>query len=400
MTGRWSVGGLGIWMVCVVGLGVGAQVGWGADLSAVGSAALERAQAVKQQADLLRQQRLATQAASAMPATGLKRREGLYYFVSWSMPEPELKGHMREAFHLGATVVFRGLFEDDMRKTIERTKAVAVELDKEAPHTVLDPVMFRQFGVTAVPALAVAKDQQALIVEGAAPLKQLLRLLARADGGVTPLLEWAEEKTRSWDRGGPVTVSRPLMPALTGMRKSPSSLTKYPIQERDLQEAIKERLRHADTAALRREFAAKVKARLKQGPNLLLPKATEGRVFTVDLTQTVANDIPNHDGSAILVKAGTEVNPLAYVTYRHRLVVIDGRDKAQVRFAQDQVRAFGAASVKVLLTAGDYEEVAKLVQDRVYWLQPDLLTRFQIAHVPSVVTQNGPMVQVEERRIE
>ena len=80
--------------------------------------------------------------------------------------------------------------------------------------------------------------------------------------------------------------------------------------------------------------------------------------------------------------------------------MIDGRDKAQVRFAQDQVRAFGAASVKVLLTAGDYEEVVKLVQDRVYWLQPDLLTRFQIAHVPSVVTQNGPMVQVEERRIE
>ena len=81
-------------------------------------------------------------------------------------------------------------------------------------------------------------------------------------------------------------------------------------------------------------------------------------------------------------------------------IVIDGRDKAQVQFAQEQVQKFGAASVKVLLTAGDFEEVAKVIHDRVYWLQPDMLTRFQLAHVPSVVTQNGPMLQVEEHRIE
>jgi conjugal transfer pilus assembly protein TraW len=390
---------IGVGLVCVTGLVMGASVVRGADVSAVGAEALERAQAVKQQADLSRHQRLETQGTPGGSA-GIKRREGLYYFVSWSIPEPELKGYMREAFHLGATVVFRGLLDDDMRKTVERTKALAVELDKEAPHTVLDPVIFRQFGVTAVPALAVAKDQQALIVEGATSLRHLLRLLSRADGRVTPLLEWAEDKSRSWDRGGPVMVNRPVMPALTGIRKVPSTLTKYPIQERDLQEAIKERLRHTDTARLRRELGMKVKDRLKEGPHLTLPKATETRVFSVDLTQKFANDIPNHDGSAILVKAGTEVNPLAYVSYRHRLVVIDGRDKAQVHFAQEQVQKFGAAAVKVLLTDGDYEEVAKVVHDRVYWLQPDLLTRFQLAHVPSVVTQNGPLLQVEERRIE
>lgn len=199
--------------------------------------------------------------------------------------------------------------------------------------------------------------------------------------------------------GGPITTARPVMPAVVGLQKVPSDLTKYPIWERDLEEVFKERIRQTNMSPMKRELETKVKDRLKAGPGLTLPPVTESRTFSVDLTQRIDNDIPNHDGSAIVVKAGTQVNPLLYVSYRHRLVVIDGRDARQVAFAQEQVRQYGIDAVKVLLSDGDFESVARAVKDRVYWLQPEIIDRFKLQHVPSVVTQNGPVMKVEEVRL-
>lgn len=397
---QWYGSGLGLLLLGSVLLIHGE--GRAAD-SGTPSTAVESAQTIKRYAEQLRRQRLAGQKVEQSGAitqpVGIKRREGLFYFVSWSIPEQELKTTFREAFYLGATVVFRGLINDDMPKTIARIKAVAVDLNKEAPHVVLDPVIFRQFGITAVPALAIAKDQHALIIEGSASLRQLLNHLRRANSDVAPLSDWADGKARSWEMGGPITTARPVMPAVVGLQKVPSDLTKYPIWERDLEEVFKERIRQTNMSPMKRELETKVKDRLKAGPGLTLPPVTESRTFSVDLTQRIDNDIPNHDGSAIVVKAGTQVNPLLYVSYRHRLVVIDGRDARQVAFAQDQVRQYGIDAVKVLLSDGDFESVARAVKDRVYWLQPEIIDRFKLQHVPSVVTQNGPVMKVEEVRL-
>ncbi len=367
------------------------------------SSAVERAKAVSEEAKRLRQQRLMGPGpgapAGSLPVTGVKRREGIWYFVSWSIPEPELKTSLREAFRLGATVVFRGLTNDNMKETVERTKALAIALDREAPHVAIDPVIFRQFGIRSVPALAVAKDQQAVIVEGAAPVKYLLAVLSREEAGVKPIATWFDGQMRGWDFGGPSNELRPLTPSLTGIRTVATELPKYPILERDLQVVMQERFRTTDMRPFQRELESKVKERLKAGPGLALPVATESRTFAVDLTQRIDHDIANHDGSAVVVKAGTVVNPLAHLTYRHRLIVIDGRDPKQVAFAKEQIRHYGAYAVKVLLTEGDFEVVANALHDRVFWLQPEILSRFHLAHVPSVVTQNGPLLQVEEVRL-
>jgi len=98
----------------------------------------------------------------------------------------------------------------------------------------------------------------------------------------------------------------------------------------------------------------------------------------------------------VLIKAGTHVNPLTQVTLRQRFIVIDGRKLEHVAFAKQQVQQYGAAWVKVMLTAGDFEVVSKAIQDRVYWVLPEIVTRFKLEHVPSVITQNGPMLHVEE----
>jgi len=353
----------------------------------------DAAEAVRQQADLVRRQMV----PAAQPTTsGIKKRSGVFYLVSWSIPDAELKGYLREAFQLGATVAFRGLLDDDFKTTVARTKALAVELREQAPHTTIDPVIFRQLGVTTVPALVVANEQQALIVEGAAPLAHLLSVMVRENGDLKPLVEWYEGTQRSWERGGPIDVQRPAMPTLVGQKHVPTTLTRYPIWERDLEAVIRERIQQADWNAIQRKLERQVKDKLKQGPGIALTAATTSRAFAVDPTVQFDKDVKREDGATVLIKAGTQVNPLTQVTLRQRFIVIDGRNPQQVAFAKEQVQHYGAAGVKVMLTAGDYAAVSKAIADRVYWVLPEIVTRFKLEHVPSVITQNGPLLKVEE----
>ncbi len=353
----------------------------------------EAAEAVRQQADLVRRQMTPT----AQPMTsGIKKRSGVFYLVSWSIPDSELKGYLREAFKLGATVAFRGLIDDDFPKTIAHTKALALELRDQAPHTTIDPVIFRQLGITTVPALVIANDQQALIVEGAAPLARVLAMMVRENGELKPLAEWYEGTQRSWERGGPIDVQRPPMPTLVGLKRVPTTLTRYPIWERDMELVIRERIQQADWNALQRKLELQVRDKLKKGPGIALTAATTSRAFSVDPTVQFDKDVKREDGATVLIKAGTQVNPLTQVTLRQRFIVIDGRNPQHVAFAKQQVQQYGAAWVKVMLTAGDVEAVSKTIHDRAYWVLPEIVTRFKLEHVPSVITQNGPMLKVEE----
>ena len=354
----------------------------------------DAAEAVRQQADLVRRQMVPS--VAAQPTSGIKKRTGVWYLVSWSIPEPELKAYLREAYRLGATVAFRGLIDDDFKKTLARTKALALELREQAPHTTLDPVIFRQLGVTTVPALVVANEQQALIIEGAAPLAHLLTVMVRENGELKPLVEWYEGTRRSWERGGPIEVHRPAIPTLVGLRHVRTTLARYPILERDLEAVIRERIQQADWNALQRQLDTQVRDKLKSGPGIALPRATTSRVFSVDPTVQFDKDVKREDATTVLIKAGTHVNPLTQVTLRQRFIVIDGRKLEHVAFAKQQVQQYGPARVKVMLTAGDFEVVSKAVQDRVYWVLPEIVTRFKLEHVPSVITQHGPMLQVEE----
>jgi len=163
-----------------------------------------------------------------------------------------------------------------------------------------------------------------------------------------------------------------------------------------MEAVIRERIQQADWNALQRQLDTQVKDKLKHGPGIALPRATASRAFSVDPTVKFEKDVKREDGATVLIQAGTQVNPLTQVTLRQRFIVIDCRNRQQVAFAKQQVQQYGAAAVKVMLTAGDFQAVSKTIQDRVYWVLPEIVTRFQLEHVPSVITQNGPMLKVEE----
>lgn len=163
-----------------------------------------------------------------------------------------------------------------------------------------------------------------------------------------------------------------------------------------MEAVIREKIKQADWNALQRQLETQVREKLKNGPGVALPRATASRVFSVDPTVQFDKDVKREDGQTVVIQAGTQVNPLTQVTLRQRFIVIDGRNRQQVAFAKQQVQQYGAAFVKVMLTAGDFEAVSKRIQDRVYWVLPEVVTRFKLEHVPSVITQNGPMLKVEE----
>jgi conjugal transfer pilus assembly protein TraW len=154
-------------------------------------------------------------------------------------------------------------------------------------------------------------------------------------------------------------------------------------------------MRRVDWGKVRDDLQRRVVERLHEGPNIGLQPATSSRVFTVDVTQRYEHDISNHDGTAVVVKGGTEINPLTRIALSHRYVVIDGRDAKQLTYAQSLIQRYGFG-VKILLSAGDVSEVAKQLQRRVYWVQPEMVSKFQLAHVPSVISQNGPVLKIEE----
>lgn len=85
-----------------------------------------------------------------------KDQPRIMMFVSFSLPEAELKQRVADAAHYGIPVIIRGMVNGNMRQTatavgrlVKETKTGGVEIE---------PTLFRLFSVTAVPQLIVTCD--------------------------------------------------------------------------------------------------------------------------------------------------------------------------------------------------------------------------------------------------
>jgi len=88
---------------------------------------------------------------------------GLLVFVSFSMSEQSLKAWAMQAKKAGGTLVLRGLVENSLKQTLERVQEV---LGADNLYVLnIDPVAFKTFGITSVPAVVVTEVQQRIIQE-------------------------------------------------------------------------------------------------------------------------------------------------------------------------------------------------------------------------------------------
>lgn len=79
-------------------------------------------------------------------------------FVSFSMPENELKTRVGEAAALKIPVVLRGMVNGDMRQTANAVAKLVKDTNNGGVQ--IDPTAFRRYGVTAVPVLIVVCGEQ------------------------------------------------------------------------------------------------------------------------------------------------------------------------------------------------------------------------------------------------
>ncbi|WP_105668140.1 type-F conjugative transfer system pilin assembly protein TrbC [Cronobacter dublinensis] len=99
------------------------------------------------------------------------------YFVSLAIPREGLVPMLKDAqrYHIPATI--RGLVNNDMRKTA----AAMFELSKidNSLGVQVDPTLFSDYGVTAVPALVVTCPGHFDVIRGSLPLQQALERVAQ-----------------------------------------------------------------------------------------------------------------------------------------------------------------------------------------------------------------------------
>ncbi|BDV41518.1 hypothetical protein GURASL_04410 [Geotalea uraniireducens] len=166
----------------------------------------------------------------------------------------------------------------------------------------------------------------------------------------------------------------------------------YQIAERDALTEIEQRAKGVDWSKVVRRKAIED----YDGPQdrVLLPRAAKDRRFPVDMTWTLATDIPDGKGG-VLYPQGYTFNPLDYITFTKTLVVINGNDPAQVKwFASSEYN--GRIDVMLLLTEGYYRSLGKRLDVPLFYADGAIVDRLRLEAVPSIVRQEGKVMVVNE----
>ncbi len=166
----------------------------------------------------------------------------------------------------------------------------------------------------------------------------------------------------------------------------------YEIKEECLLSYVKRKAGEIDMQALHESISKKVGKSYAQHSSVSLnvPSATEERVRYVDPSVNVRNPLYDHTGEMIF-PAGV-VNPLDHVSLSKSILVLR---EDQVKRALEEIGKRGEKPI-LLLTDGNVREASLIAGRPAYKASPFMLRRLQIEKVPSLVTQEGRKLRVEE----
>ena len=174
----------------------------------------------------------------------------------------------------------------------------------------------------------------------------------------------------------------------------------YSIAEKDALAEIRERASQIDwTKYFNRKRMAEAVKNYRPDNIARLPRATENRTFTVDMTYTLEFDIPDGKGG-ILYPKGYTFNPLSYVQLPNILVVIDASDDRQVKWLSSSEYITDYRTM-LLITGGSAWDTAHRLERPVFYATRQIVDRLQLKAVPSVIRQlSDKYMQVQEVEIE
>lgn len=167
----------------------------------------------------------------------------------------------------------------------------------------------------------------------------------------------------------------------------------YEIAEEDMLSYVRRKAGEIDMRALRGSMERKLEESWARHSlvSLDVPSATQERVRYVDPSVNVRNPLRDHAGK-IIFPAGV-VNPLDHVRLSKSILVLR---EDQVKRALEETNKRGKNPI-LLLTDGDIRRASSLAGQMVYKATPFMLKRFKIEKVPSLVTQEGKKLRVEEK---
>jgi len=174
----------------------------------------------------------------------------------------------------------------------------------------------------------------------------------------------------------------------------------YSIKEQDLIEYIKNRITAMQRSGEMKKLQEKQLKRAKKHINRPVPVAgitrtLKARVFFIDPSIRVDHAINDHKGR-VIVMPGTTVNPFDYISMSKHLLFINGDAPDQVLWALSMNDKYHGHT-KAILVNGSPIEVMKRTKHRFFFDQKGVLTKkFQIKHVPAIVSQQKKLLRVAE----
>lgn len=176
----------------------------------------------------------------------------------------------------------------------------------------------------------------------------------------------------------------------------------YDIAERDLIEAMKDKLRQmektGELAKKQDEYKNSVMSGIEHPRPIPGIQATEtANTHYYDPSIVTDKDIADATGK-ILYPRGTRVNPLDYIGWNKYLLFVDGRDQKQLDLTK-KITAASDRPVKLVLVAGEPLNLMRKWKKQMYYDQGGILTRrFAITRVPAMVRQEGRRLRIDELR--
>ncbi|MDD5277759.1 MAG: TrbC family F-type conjugative pilus assembly protein [Methylovulum sp.] len=289
---------------------------------------------------------------------------GRWIFVSFGMPDEELKAAAKEAAETHSALVFRGVAEGENTGALARRLYRLVNGIQPMPGAVIDPLLFKRFGVKAVPTMVVI-DKAGLV---------------RSVRGL-PGFAWLSKQDIG-DAGQKGQV--------------------YTIAEPDMIEEIQRRIRVTDWKKQKQDALANFWK--GQGKGLDLPNADRNLERLIDPSLRVTQDIVHPDGR-LIAKKGQKINPQTLMPMQHAYIVFDATQPDQVDLAKKWGDAYlrNKKPVVYLFTKMDtqngwtqFNATVQQMNAPVYQLNKALMNRFQIKALPSVIEGQGYKLVIRE----
>ena len=232
------------------------------------------------------------------------------------------------------------------------------------PGAVLDPTIFRDQGVTSVPHMIFRRDGE--VVASVTGLSNPQWLVDAVERGETGHLG-----TR-----GPVQE----------------------ISERDLIAVMQERAAALDMEEKKKET---IRTYWERADFISLTPAPDESRRLIDPSIVVPDGLRDANGKEIL-PPGSVINPLDMLPFNMRLVIFNPNRKAEMEWVGSLEKAPGLNTIYMATeldreSGWDHlEEVESGLDSAVYLLTPDVSTRFELRHTPSLVTSDGRHFVVDE----